>query len=84
MQEVLMADQGRPAPRRSLFGGWADVTLPDGRVLQQQRLPRPAREHVDDPDTYANALTGTYATDDKYGKQVISLMRQHNLYQYDH
>lgn len=35
------------------------------------------------PDTYANALTGHYATDPQYGHKLITLMKADNLYQYD-
>jgi flagellum-specific peptidoglycan hydrolase FlgJ len=35
------------------------------------------------PDTFANDLTGVYATDPTYGASLISLMRQYNLYRFD-
>ncbi len=35
------------------------------------------------PNAFAHALTGIYATDPSYGRQLISLMRQYNLYRYD-
>ncbi len=35
------------------------------------------------PNAFALALTGIYATDPSYGTQLISLMRQYNLYRYD-
>jgi flagellum-specific peptidoglycan hydrolase FlgJ len=35
------------------------------------------------PDTFANDLTGVYATDPTYGSSLISLMRQYNLYRFD-
>ena len=35
------------------------------------------------PNAFAQALTGIYATDPSYGTQLISLMRQYNLYRYD-
>ena len=34
-------------------------------------------------DGFANALTGHYATDPNYGSKLISIMKAHNLYQYD-
>jgi hypothetical protein len=36
-----------------------------------------------DPDAFAAALTGVYATDPDYGAKLISLMRQYDLYRYD-
>jgi flagellum-specific peptidoglycan hydrolase FlgJ len=35
------------------------------------------------PDAFANALTGVYATDPNYGTNLITIMRQHNLYRFD-
>ncbi len=35
------------------------------------------------PDAFANDLTGVYATDPNYGANLISLMRQYNLYRFD-
>ena len=35
------------------------------------------------PDTFANDLTGVYATDPDYGANLIALMKLYNLYQYD-
>jgi flagellum-specific peptidoglycan hydrolase FlgJ len=54
-----------------------------GKLLATNHHYASAREHAGDPNSYARALTGTYASDSKYGGLLISLMRQHNLYQYD-
>ena len=35
------------------------------------------------PDAFANALTGVYATNPDYGSDLIQLMQQYNLYRYD-
>jgi hypothetical protein len=35
------------------------------------------------PDAFADALTGTYATDPDYGSLLKRLMKDHNLYEYD-
>ena len=35
------------------------------------------------PNTFAQALTGVYATDPSYGTNLISLMRRYNLYRFD-
>jgi flagellum-specific peptidoglycan hydrolase FlgJ len=35
------------------------------------------------PDAFANDLTGVYATDPDYGANLITIMRQFNLYRFD-
>jgi flagellum-specific peptidoglycan hydrolase FlgJ len=35
------------------------------------------------PDAFANDLTGVYATDPSYGTNLITIMRQYNLYRFD-
>jgi flagellum-specific peptidoglycan hydrolase FlgJ len=35
------------------------------------------------PDAFATALTGVYATDPEYGSHLIALMRLYHLYQYE-
>jgi flagellum-specific peptidoglycan hydrolase FlgJ len=36
-----------------------------------------------DPNAFAAALTGVYATDPQYGMKLIGLMRRYNLYRFD-
>ncbi|HLJ89746.1 MAG TPA: glucosaminidase domain-containing protein [Candidatus Angelobacter sp.] len=38
---------------------------------------------VHEPDQFADALTGVYATDPHYGAELKNLMKTYNLYQYD-
>ena len=54
-----------------------------GRLLAQGGAYARARQYVHDPDAYADALTGHYATDPKYGALLHAIMRGSNLYQYD-
>lgn len=42
-----------------------------------------ARAVRHDPQAFANALTGRYATDPQYGAKLISIMKADNLFQYD-
>lgn len=42
-----------------------------------------AMQVKNDPDAFARALTGTYATDPKYGQSLIALMKQYDLYRFN-
>jgi len=42
-----------------------------------------AMQHTGDPEAFATALEGIYATQPGYGGMLIGLMRQYNLFQYD-
>lgn len=42
-----------------------------------------ARTLVNDPDAFADALTGVYATDPEYGTKLKKMMKSCYLYQYD-
>ena len=44
---------------------------------------RAAREVVNDPDRFADALTGVYATDPQYGTTLKWVMDNYRLKQYD-
>jgi flagellum-specific peptidoglycan hydrolase FlgJ len=44
---------------------------------------KPAMADRLSPDTFANDLTGVYATDPSYGSTLIGLMRSYNLYRFD-
>jgi flagellum-specific peptidoglycan hydrolase FlgJ len=40
-------------------------------------------QHVQDPEAFADALTGIYATDPNYGMTLKWVMRKYNLGAYD-
>ncbi len=42
-----------------------------------------ARKFLDDPDKFADALTGVYATDPQYGTKLKSIMKSNNLYAFN-
>jgi flagellum-specific peptidoglycan hydrolase FlgJ len=53
------------------------LLLATGSAYQQAMADRRS------PDAFANDLTGVYATDPSYGANLISIMRQYNLYRFD-
>ncbi|HEX4063454.1 MAG TPA: glucosaminidase domain-containing protein [Streptosporangiaceae bacterium] len=54
-----------------------------GKLLATGGDYRAAMDQRDDPDAFASALTGVYATNPQYGQDLVSLMKQYHLYQYD-
>jgi flagellum-specific peptidoglycan hydrolase FlgJ len=77
-------------------GTWVQVTAPfrvyhsiaesiedHGRLLATSGYYQQAMAHRGDPNAFANALTGVYATDPNYGTKLIRLMREYNLYRFD-
>jgi lysozyme len=54
-----------------------------GALLASSGYYTRAMADHNNPDAFANALTGVYATNPDYGSDLIQLMRQYNLYRYD-
>jgi flagellum-specific peptidoglycan hydrolase FlgJ len=54
-----------------------------GKLLATGSPYRAAREVVNDPDRFADALTGVYATDPQYGTTLKWVMDNYRLKQYD-
>lgn len=52
-------------------------------LLDTHAVYRHAMSMKANPDEFAEALTGVYATDPHYGASLISMMHAHNLYQYN-
>lgn len=71
-----------PQPFRK-FKSLAEAFDLHGQLLHDGRPYQAAMRLVGDPDAFANALTGVYATDPHYGRSLTALMHSANLYQYD-
>ena len=54
-----------------------------GKLLATGRPYTRARTKLPDPDAFADALTGVYATDPKYGTKLKSLMNANNFYRFN-
>lgn len=65
------------------FASLTDAFEEHGRLLANNPHYARAMTHVDDPDAFADALTGVYATDPHYGASLKILMGRYNLHQYD-
>jgi flagellum-specific peptidoglycan hydrolase FlgJ len=65
------------------FASMDDAFDQHGRLLATARPYAQARTQVGNPDAFADALTGVYATDPNYGTALKRIMKTYNLYQYD-
>jgi flagellum-specific peptidoglycan hydrolase FlgJ len=54
-----------------------------GKLLATSQYYRQAMAERRDPNAFAAALTGVYATDPQYGTKLIGLMQRYDLYRYD-
>lgn len=70
------------APFRK-FASIAEAFDDHGRLLAQSSHYASARAKLPNADAFADALTGTYATDPNYGSLLKSIMHGSNLHQYD-
>jgi flagellum-specific peptidoglycan hydrolase FlgJ len=79
-------ENGQPVTVNAPFRVYSDVAqsitdhsllLATGSAYQQAMADRRS------PDAFANDLTGVYATDPNYGANLITIMRQFNLYRFD-
>lgn len=70
------------APFRK-FASIAEAFDEHGRLLAQAKPYAHARALLPDPNAFADALTGVYATDPQYGALLKKIMQQSGLYQYN-
>jgi flagellum-specific peptidoglycan hydrolase FlgJ len=65
------------------FASLVDAFNQHGQLLATAPAYTKARLASKDPNAFADALTGVYATDPRYGTKLKAIMSQYNLYQYD-
>ena len=65
------------------YHSFAESIDDHGRLLATSGYYGRSMAYGQNPDAFAAALTGVYATDPDYGAKLISLMRQYDLYRYD-
>jgi len=79
-------ENGQWVTHTAIFRVYHDVaeSIDDhSRLLATSGYYKQAMANRQDPDAFAAALTGVYATDPDYGAKLTGLMRQHDLYRYD-
>ena len=82
-REVIHGQNVYIIARFRAFDSFDEAFDQHGRLLAIAKPYKHAMTLVDDPDGFADALTGVYATDPHYGAVLKSVMKKYNLYQYD-
>jgi flagellum-specific peptidoglycan hydrolase FlgJ len=66
-----------------VYHNFAESIQDHGELLATSGYYSQAMADRNNPDAFANALTGVYATNPEYGADLIQLMQQYNLDRYD-
>jgi flagellum-specific peptidoglycan hydrolase FlgJ len=66
-----------------MFDSLADAFDEHGRLLATNPVYRGAMQQVQNPEAFADALTGVYATDPEYGLKLKWVMQNYKLSMYD-
>jgi hypothetical protein len=72
--EFINGKMQRVTQRFAKFDSLADAFDAHAKLLATASPYAAARAHADDPRAFANALTGTYATDPMYGAKLNAIM----------
>jgi hypothetical protein len=82
-REVIRGKSVTVAARFRKFASINEAFDQHGQLLATAPPYARARALVANPDAFADALTGVYATDPNYGTALKRIMKTYNLYQYD-
>lgn len=80
--EVIHGITKRVYAKFAKYPDLATAFLAHGRLFYNGHY-RLALSELPNPEKFAEALTGVYATDPHYGLKLIGMMKKHDLYQYD-
>ena len=78
-REVLNGEDVRITAKFRRFENLAEAFDMHGRLLATNKVYAPAMALAGDPDAFADALTGVYATDPKYGFTLKWVMRTYDF-----
>lgn len=82
-REVVGGQEIRITAKFRKFESLAEAFDLHGRLLASNRVYAPAMAMAGDPEAFADALTGVYATDPKYGFKLKWMMRTYGLDRYN-
>ncbi|VWC89861.1 putative phage glucosaminidase [Burkholderia aenigmatica] len=77
--EFINGQKVRVMQKFAKFDTLADAFEAHAKLLATGKPYAAARAHSDDPNAYADALTGVYATDPKYGAKLKKIMASVDL-----
>ena len=82
-QEVINGQLVNLSASFQIYQSIAQSIDAHGRLLARSGDYAGAMSRSKDPNAFAAALTGIYATDPSYGAKLIQLMKQYDLYRFD-
>jgi Mannosyl-glycoprotein endo-beta-N-acetylglucosaminidase len=82
-REVLAGQSVTVSAQFRKFNTLSDAFEEHGRLLATAPVYAPAMQKKDDPEAFADALTGTYATDPQYGTTLKYVIRTYNFTLHD-
>jgi hypothetical protein len=82
-REVIKGESVTITARFRMFDSLTQAFDEHGRLLATAPVYKEAMKHVDQPEAFADALTGVYATDPNYGFTLKWVMENYGLSQYD-
>ena len=83
--EVVDGQKQRMLQKFAKYDSMDEAFDEHAKLLATSSAYKDARKHTDDPDAFADSLTGTYATDPEYGEKLKRIMDQQGFVsrQYD-
>jgi flagellum-specific peptidoglycan hydrolase FlgJ len=82
-QEVINGQLVNLSASFQIYQSIAQSIDAHGRLLARSSDYAGAMAQSKDPNAFAAALTGVYATDPSYGAKLVQLMKQYDLYRFD-
>lgn len=77
--EVVNGQTEHVMQKFAKFDSLADAFDAHAKLLATGKAYANARKHTDDPNAYADALTGKYATDPQYGAKLKQIIMQQRI-----
>jgi hypothetical protein len=82
-REIVNGESVTVTARFRRFASLSEAFDEHGKLLATYSLYAPTMQHANDPDAFADALTGRYATDPNYGFTVKWVINNYGLTAYD-